>query len=71
MARDRCRSYHTKTEAMDSIVEVVSKLDTVDWENFDADYDGYDGQARCGPVAEETTRKGLGKKGSCPIPEVI
>ena len=71
MARDICRSYHTKTAAMDSIVEAVAKLDTVDWENFDADYDGYDGSARCGPVDEETAMKGLGKKGLCPIPEAI
>ena len=71
MASDRCRLYHTKTAAMDSMVEAVLKLDTVDWENFDADYDGYDGPARCGPVDEETTLKGLGKKGSCPIPQVI
>ena len=48
MARDRCRSYHTKTEAMDSIVEAVAKLGTDDRENFDADYDGYDGPARYG-----------------------
>ena len=26
---------------------------------------------RCGPVDEETAKKGLGKKGSCPIPEVV
>ena len=30
MARDICGSYHTKTAAMDSIVEAVSKLDIVD-----------------------------------------
>ena len=71
MAKDKCRSYHTKAAAMDSIVEAVMKPDTVDWETFDADYDGYDGSARCGPVDEETAKKGLGKKGWCPIPEVI
>ena len=71
MARDRCRTYHTKIAAMDSIVEAVSRLDTIDWDNFDGDYDGCDGPARCGPVDEDIAKNGLGKKGPCPIPEVI
>ena len=52
-------------------MEAVLKLDTIEWENFDADYDGYDGPAKWGPVDKETAKKGLGKKGSWPIPEVI
>ena len=71
MARDKCRSYHTRTAAMDSIVEAVAKPHTVHWDNPDTDYEGYDGLARRGPVDEETAKKGLGKKWSCPIPEVI
>ena len=66
MARGICRLYDTKTAATDSIVGAVSKLHIVNCGNLNADYEGYDGPANCGPVDEDTTKKGLATKRIAP-----
>ena len=70
-ARHRHRSYQSETMAMESILEAINQLHIVEWENFDGEYDGYDGPTRSGPVDEETARRGLGKKGECKIPPKV